>query len=241
MNNLSGTINPSFKGQYLEALNLLLTRLKRNNISFRIIKNKTVLDMGCGSGRYSYALKKIGAKKVIGVDKSIKKNINLNGLEFKETSILKLPFKDNLFDFVFCNGKLSHTKNWKIGIKEAYRVLKKNGVFWLSVYGKGKIWEYADKISKKLNKKDKENFKKYLIHRDWDTGKINFLIDSFFSKDRIYFTKKQIKDGLTKQGFINIKFLERGVDKDINEKLFKNPELKQIYGEGEIRLVATKA
>jgi len=40
-----------------EAYKLLKTRLKRNEIPLKILKNKKVLDMGCGSGRYSIALK----------------------------------------------------------------------------------------------------------------------------------------------------------------------------------------
>ena len=227
--------------QFSEAFELLLTRLNKNNININLIKNKIVLDMGCGNGRYSYALKNFGAKKVFAIDGDIKDNIKMKTVEYQNGSILKLPYKNGSFDFVFCNGKLSHTKNWKTGIKEAYRVLKKNGVFWLSVYGKGKIWKYADKISKKLNEKDRENFQKYLVYRDWEPGKIYFLVDSFFSKDRVYFTKKQIKNELLKQGFTNIKFLERGIKKDLNEKIFRNPKLKKIYGEGEIRLIATKS
>ena len=242
MNKLIGLFSFSKKeDQFLEALDLLSTRLKKNNINSNIIKNKIVLDMGCGSGRYSYALKKLGAKKVIAIDKNININNKIKGVEFKQGDILKLTFKNNSFDFIFCNGKLSHTKNWRGGIKEAYRVLKPKGCFWLSLFGKGKIWDYANKVSKKLDKEDAENFKKYLLFRDWGSEKISFLIDSFFSNDRVYFTKEQIKSELLKQGFKNIKFLNRGSEKDLNEKIYKNPKLKKIYGEGEIRLLATKS
>jgi len=226
--------------QFLEAFQLLSTRLSKNNINLNLIKNKIVLDMGCGNGRYCYALKRIGARKIFAIDNNTKNNIKLEGVKYSDGSILNLPYKDNFFDFVFCNGRLSHTKNWKRGVKEAYRVLKPSGFFWLSLYGKGKIWDYVNKLSKKLTKKDAEYFKKYLIYRDWEAEKISFLIDSFFSKDRIYFTKDQIKSELAKNGFKNIKFLERGANKDMNEKIFNNPGLKKIYGEGEIRIIAQK-
>ena len=51
-----------------EAIELLKIRWKRNGLSWNLIKDKTVLDMGCGSGRYSIALKVLGAKKVTGID-----------------------------------------------------------------------------------------------------------------------------------------------------------------------------
>ena len=82
------------------------------------------------------------------------------------------------------------------------------------------------------------NFEKALLVRDWEPNKVFFLIDLFFSKQRIYFTKKKIKSALIKLGYKKIIFLKRGPNQDLNEKLFKNPSLKKIYGEGEIRLIA---
>ena len=37
-----------------------------------------------------------------------------------------------------------------------------------------------------------------------------------------------------------IKLLKRGLKTDLNEKIFVNPNLKSIYGQGEIRLIAKK-
>ena len=52
------------KDQVDEAYKLIKARLKINKIKLSIIKNKHVIDIGCGTGRYSEALKKIGAKSV---------------------------------------------------------------------------------------------------------------------------------------------------------------------------------
>ena len=146
----------------------------------------------------------------------------------------------HLFDFVFCNGPLSHTKKWRKGFKEANRVLKTGGWFWVSLYGKAKVWNYADSISRKLGSKDAENFKDFLLLRDWAPNKIFFLLDCFFSKDRVYFTRKQTTKALKEEGFGNVKVLKRGLPTDLNEKIFKQPKLKKVYGEGELRFLAQK-
>ena len=38
------------KTHYVEAYHLLKTRLKKNKINLNIIKNKNVIDIGCGKG-----------------------------------------------------------------------------------------------------------------------------------------------------------------------------------------------
>ena len=54
----------------------LNTRFKLNEIDH--FQNKSVLDAGCGSGRYSQALKSLGAATVTGID------ISPNSIEFAE-------------------------------------------------------------------------------------------------------------------------------------------------------------
>jgi SAM-dependent methyltransferase len=226
------------KSENLEAYNLLFKRWKINKIPISIIKKKTILDVGCGSGRYSWALKKLGAKKVIGIDNGPKPKNFPKNIEYKQRSIFNLSSKEK-YDFIFCNGRLSHMKNWKTALKELTKNLKKNGWIWLSLFGKGLHWSFADKIRKKMSYKDKEYFKNVLLARNWSYSKINFLLDIFFNS-RIYFSKKIIKKELIKKKFKKIFFLNRGVKTDLNEKIFTNPKLKIIYGNGEIRLLAQK-
>ena len=66
-----------------DGVNLLKKRLIMNQIDYNdLIKDKVCVDAGCGSGRYSYALIKLGAKKVLAFDKN-PDNIKLAKSRFK--------------------------------------------------------------------------------------------------------------------------------------------------------------
>ena len=223
---------------YDESLYNLKTRLKKNKISLNLFLNKNVLDFGCNNGNYSTSILKLGAKKVDAFDfkkkpKNFPKKINYYD------NMLKLKKSDQLYDFIYCNGILSHKKNWKTIIKYLHNLLKRGGYLWISLYPRSQYWLDMDKISSKLNYKNKNNFSKLLKLRDWDEGKIYFLQDILFSK-RIYFTKKNIKYFLQKNGFNQIKFLNRGLNTDLSEKVFKYQVHRKYFGDGEIRLIAKK-
>jgi ubiquinone/menaquinone biosynthesis C-methylase UbiE len=100
------------------------------------VKNKTVLDVGCGSGRYSALMAKRGAN-VIGIDISkyqinLAKQINSNPkIRYIVGDGSNVPFiPDNSIDFILMNmvvpsilskRKLSQT------MREMHRILKQNG------------------------------------------------------------------------------------------------------------------
>ena len=90
----------------------------------------------------------LGASKAFGVIYGIKqisyakKNFKRKNLNYKKVNVLNLPFKNNSFDFVWCNGVIHHTSDFKKGLKELVRVCKNGGHIWLYLYGKGGIfWE----------------------------------------------------------------------------------------------------
>lgn len=200
------------KQQCEEATQLLFKRWTINKIPFSILEEKKVLDVGCGSGRYSRALLQLGAKEVVGVD-AHKPAFEATGFSFKKGSVLALPFKENEFDFVFCNGVLHHTKNWQKGISEMARVLKPNGWLWLYVATKHWSWALADKIRNKCSQGDAQAFQKYLKARGWPPNKIFFLEDCFFAPHRVYLAKTEVEWELTKNSFLKPRFLTKDVER----------------------------
>lgn len=105
-------------------------------------KNKIVLDAGCGNGRNSLWVLKIGAKKLVAFDNHqdtvsvAKKNLK----EFKNAkvilnSIYKIPF-NNEFDIVMCIGVLQHLGNPQTAISNLVKACKRKGKIVVWVYGK---------------------------------------------------------------------------------------------------------
>lgn len=102
-----------------------------------------VLDIGCGAGLDLYfASQKVGEQgKVYGVDiseemvKKAKDNmqlLNLKNVEIKIAHSDKIPLKNQSVDVVTSNGIYNLSPDKKAVLKEAYRVLKPNGIICFS-------------------------------------------------------------------------------------------------------------
>ena len=125
------------------------------NIISEFPKGKFVLDFGCGDGNISY--NKMG--KVVGIDISHQSLENAKKIYHKVVmyngSIL--PFKKNTFDYVFSNQVFGHIPCNKknIIIQEIKRVLKTNGIIYLSIETDSKENSLVDFIKEypKLYKK----------------------------------------------------------------------------------------
>jgi ubiquinone/menaquinone biosynthesis C-methylase UbiE len=121
-------------------------------------KGKICLDAGCGSGRAIRSMLLAGAKKIYGIDvgegcvrNTIKRNSSFKDqLEVKVASVLNIPFPDETFDFVFCDGVLHHTTLPYTGFKELVRVLKTGGTLVIGVYGRGGLMNFAIYFARKF-------------------------------------------------------------------------------------------
>ncbi len=115
---------------------------ERLNFVTKILTNKgsSILDIGFGAGDLEEMLN-LSAKKydLFGLDispESVKKASNNYPIwNFKVGSITSLDFKDETFDYVIALEVLEHIKISQIfkALKEVNRVLKKRGVFILSI------------------------------------------------------------------------------------------------------------
>lgn len=102
------------------------------------IKNKQLLDAGCGTGWFSAAAVKRGAK-VTSMDLG-EKLLNEVAKKCKSErvvgSILDIPFKKNTFDYVIVSEVIEHVPDPDRALRECYRVLKSHGVLVLTTPNK---------------------------------------------------------------------------------------------------------
>jgi ubiquinone/menaquinone biosynthesis C-methylase UbiE/uncharacterized protein YbaR (Trm112 family) len=102
------------------------------------LKDKFVLDAGCGSGRFSEIAISHGAK-LIAVDYSNAVEAANNNLKSEKSLVLQgdlisLPLSDQCLDYVYCIGVLQHTSNPDKIVKELLRCLKIGGELTLTFY-----------------------------------------------------------------------------------------------------------
>jgi len=108
------------------------------------LKDKIVLDVGCGMGRFMEVVQPY-AKEVIGVDLSFAvdsayENLKkFDNVHLIQADIFNLPFKNNTFDFIFSIGVLHHTRDTKKAFIKLPSILKSEGEI--------AIWVYSDETS----------------------------------------------------------------------------------------------
>lgn len=102
-------------------------------------KDKTVLDVGCGSGRWSYAMARLGAR-VVAVDVSdaaveITRQVT-RGMEVTviQASLFHLPFEAEQFDFVVSWGVLHHTRDTAAAFRRIAPLVRAGGQLYVMVY-----------------------------------------------------------------------------------------------------------
>ncbi len=115
----------------------------KNEIIYSDLREKKVLEIGCGIGTDGLEITKI-TKDYTGIDVSenslrlAKKNFRLNNISANLllADAENLPFPDNSFDFIYSWGVLHHTPDITKAISEVYRVLKPGGHFCIMVYNR---------------------------------------------------------------------------------------------------------
>lgn len=105
------------------------------------IEDKRILDAGCGTGRFINRLSNKNCS-IVGIDYSFqmsKQAKKKTGKNIVNGTIDKLPFKNEIFDAIFCFKVLPHVHNFLEALKEFYRVLKPGGVLIVEIYNKFSI------------------------------------------------------------------------------------------------------
>ena len=183
------------------------------------IKNgDSILDIGCGNGRFLEVIKG-KVFQYTGIDNSeslityAKKWQGDKG-KFIHADALSLPFENDSFDVVVSFGVLHHIPSKKFRkqfLKEAYRVLKKDGLLIITVWN---LW----------NKRLTPIIKKHAIKKLLGKSKLDFrdIFLPFGKKQDVRylhaFTEKELHKLLKKSGF-EIKEMKRVKRRGDNENI----------------------
>lgn len=134
-----------FRTEQLDSVNG--TTLSRDRVygetgwSTEWMRGKWILDAGCGAGRFLDVVSDTGAE-VVGLDISraidaARENLGTRPrVHFVQASVYEMPFRDGVFDGVYCIGVIQHTPDPLASVRALPRVLKQGGRIAYTIYEK---------------------------------------------------------------------------------------------------------
>jgi SAM-dependent methyltransferase len=112
--------------------------IKKTHTQPEDFKDKLVLDVGCGMGRFAEVVTRWGAR-VVGIDLSVAVEVaarNLLDREFVgvQADVFSLPFAPESFDCIYSMGVLHHTPDCEKAFKVLPQYLKPGGLIAVWLY-----------------------------------------------------------------------------------------------------------
>ena len=104
------------------------------------LKNKIILDAGCGGGFFINAIAKSIEGEIVGFDigscvyESLQRNQRFRNAHIIRADINELPFKKQIFDFVYSVYVIHLLKSPKAGFAKLAYLVKAGGILTVSVY-----------------------------------------------------------------------------------------------------------
>ena len=227
-----------------------LKRIKINKLK-PLLKNKRVIDFGCGHGSFLISCLLNGASFGLGIDygsenikyaNMVKKTMNISSqsVKFKVATVYDTKESKNSYDFAIQNGVFHHLKSELKAYKEVYRVLKPGGYLWVYSAGGGGI---KDKVSKlcfrTLKNLNKEMLFEIIKSAGLSTNKEYYIGDSF-NAEYNFRSKESLLSDLKKIGFTNFRQLNGGMKTDFDKPFLEDKYFSEKYGAGDLRFLCQK-
>jgi ubiquinone/menaquinone biosynthesis C-methylase UbiE len=237
---------------YGNSVALIDQRLECSGLDAQFFRGKRCFDGGCGIGRFSIAMAKLGAAKVIAIDVGQKsldytanqaKRAGLTNIETIRQDVTDLSrWPDASFDFVVSYGVLHHTIDPMKGLREHFRVLRPGGLLWLYLYGDGGLyWAIYDRLRSVISQYPVEHVKRTLQRMGLREGLVYTFLDNVLAP-RTYHYETDIVRALRENDpdLIYRRASGSSVVDDVDLSL-KTRFGKEIIGpQGEVRLIVTK-
>jgi len=115
-----------------------------------------LLDVGCGTGSLTLAMKKrYPDSRVYGLDLALNMTLKAasrlgSGATFVNADAEQLPFKNGAFDLVVSASTFQWAKSLESCFREACRVLSEGGVFCAAFFGGKTLWELQESYREAL-------------------------------------------------------------------------------------------
>ena len=168
------------------------------------VKDKKILDLGCGTGGHDIKLVELGAKSVLGIDISQRmlneanKNNNSDKITYRMLSMNNLEEIDEKFDLVVSSLAIHYIEDYDNLCKKVYNLLNDGGYF---VFSHGHPMDSAVILNK-----HEDNFviidnKKYFLLSDYNNEgkrKLHWFVDGVETYHR---NMSHLVNGLIDAGF----------------------------------------
>jgi len=154
-----------------------------NGLFLNLVKpytGQTLLEVGCGTGNVSSFLAQKGYV-VTGCEfypEAI--NIAWPGFLIVQGDAQNLPFENDCFDIVALFDVIEHFQDVIILLKEATRVLKKDGIVVVTVPTREELWSWVDEISLHKRRYTKEKLKQVFLEAELNTLLIEYMFMSLY-------------------------------------------------------------
>lgn len=197
--------------------------LSLTNLSSQWFNNKCCLDIGCGSGRYTYAMQQLGAK-VISIDNSVYA-VTLTEKINKYTYVHDIsvgPFIARDCALVFCYGVIHHTSDPRKTFMNVARSVSSDNYLFVMVYRKPgqEIYDPLRKIFHGLPQPLRLAFV-YLLSllKSHNFSNIHGWWDALSPTYNFSFTDDEIVSWFTEEGFVDLRKSHLGNINIIGKKL----------------------
>ncbi|MDO8529163.1 MAG: methyltransferase domain-containing protein [bacterium] len=157
---------------------------------FKNIKDKKILEIGCGDGGVVQFLKDKNEVYALDISKNAMKFLEQKGIKsfLADVSNERIPFDDCSLDAVIALEVVEHLKSPQHAIEEIQRVLKKNGKLIVSIPNPrtGHIFLYPCLFTL-------ENFKKYLSNNHFFVSSVTTygICPPFWSRIKSFLAREQ--------------------------------------------------
>ena len=195
------------------------------------IRQKYCLDAGCGNGRYTYAMQKLGAMRVDSFDVSTEaitkcKSVNPNAkvMDLVESKKELYP----VYEFVLCWGVLNHIQNAREGFALISRLIRPDGGYLhIMVYNKIDQFQYEEDRKVWPTLSPEEKLRLCEERAKTKGGNVHGWWDALNPKYNHGFSPEEVKKWFIEEGFRDIKITS---EHNININGKKGNPKKLDYG-----------